>query len=88
MWAVSELLADHQEIWVSDHYGSGSTEYVPTLAANAQTTQQSLLSILETWLRQPVILVGASLGGAVTLDFALHHPHWVRVLVLMPNHFW
>lgn len=79
------LLTDHQEVWAIDRYGSGFTEYVPTLAANAQTIRQHLLSVLETWLRQPVMLVGASLGGAVALDFALHHPHWVRTLVLIDS---
>lgn len=79
------FLAEHQEVWAIDRYGSGFTEYVPTLAVNAQTIRQHLLSVLETWLRQPVMLVGASLGGAVALDFALHHPNWVQSLVLIDS---
>ena len=31
----------------------------------------------------PIVLVGASLGGAVAVDFALHHPEAVRGLVLV-----
>jgi pimeloyl-ACP methyl ester carboxylesterase len=79
------LLAKHQDVWAIDRYGSGFTEYVPTLAVNAQTIRQHLLSVLETWIRQPVILVGASLGGAVALDFALHYPRWVRSIVLIDS---
>ncbi len=79
------LLAEHQDIWAIDRYGSGFTEYVPTLAVNAQTIRQHLLNVLETWIQQPIMLVGASLGGAVALDFALHYPHWVRSLGLIDS---
>jgi pimeloyl-ACP methyl ester carboxylesterase len=41
--------------------------------------------LVETWINQPVILAGVSLGGAVAIDFALHHPSWVRSLVLIDS---
>jgi pimeloyl-ACP methyl ester carboxylesterase len=31
------------------------------------------------------MLVGASLGGAVAIDFALNYPNWVRSLVLIDS---
>jgi pimeloyl-ACP methyl ester carboxylesterase len=68
-----------------DLFGSGFTEYVPTLAVNPQTIRQHLLSVVETWIGQPVMLVGASLGGAVAIDFALNYPNWVRSLVLIDS---
>ena len=34
-------------------------------------------------MKQPVTLVGTSLGGAVALDFALAHPEAVERLVLL-----
>jgi pimeloyl-ACP methyl ester carboxylesterase len=79
------LLAGSHETWVIDQFGSGFTQYVPTLAVNPQTIRQHLLSVLESWIGQPVILVGASLGGAVAIDFALHYPDWVRSLVLIDS---
>jgi pimeloyl-ACP methyl ester carboxylesterase len=79
------LLAERQEIWAIDLFGSGFTEYVSTLAVNPQNIRRHLLSVLESWISQPVILVGASLGGAVAIDFALHHPNWVRSLVLIDS---
>lgn len=79
------LLANSHETWAVDLFGSGFTEYVPSLAVTPQTIRQHLLSVLKTWIHQPVILVGASLGGAVAIDFALHCPEWVRSLVLVDS---
>jgi pimeloyl-ACP methyl ester carboxylesterase len=79
------LLTADRATWTIDLFGAGFTEYSPTLAVNPQTIRQHLLSVVETWMQQPVILAGASLGGAVAIDFALHHPNWVRSLVLMDS---
>ena len=79
------LLATQHATWALDLFGSGFTEYVPTVAVNPQNIRRHLLSVLETLIGQPVILVGASLGGAVALDFVLHHPNWVRSLVLIDS---
>ncbi|MBE9182841.1 alpha/beta hydrolase [Oculatella sp. LEGE 06141] len=77
------LLAPQHETWVLDLLGFGFTEYTPTLAVSPPTIRQHLLSVLETWIGKPIILVGGSLGGAVAIDFVLHHPDWVRSLVLI-----
>jgi pimeloyl-ACP methyl ester carboxylesterase len=79
------LLANSHETWALDLFGSGFTQYVPTLAVNPQTIRQHLLSVVKTWIGQPVILVGASLGGAVAIDFALNYPNWVQSLVLIDS---
>jgi pimeloyl-ACP methyl ester carboxylesterase len=79
------LLAKHQEMWAIDLFGAGFTASVPTIAVNPQTIRHHLLSVVEAWIQQPVILVGASLGGAVAIDFALHHPNWVRALILIDS---
>ncbi len=79
------LIATQHETWALDLFGFGFTEYVPTVAVNPQNIRRHLLSVLKTWIGQPVTLVGASLGGAVATDFALHHPNWVRSLVLIDS---
>ena len=79
------LLAGSHETWAIDLFGSGFTAYVPTVAVKPQSIRRHLLSTLETCVKQPVVLVGASLGGAVAIDFALHHPNWVRALVLIDS---
>jgi pimeloyl-ACP methyl ester carboxylesterase len=78
-------LLTNQEIWAIDLFGAGFTEYIPGLAVNPPHIRQHLLSVLEAWIAQPVILVGASLGGAVAIDFTLHHPTWVESLVLIDS---
>ncbi|MBD2258383.1 alpha/beta hydrolase [Pseudanabaena sp. FACHB-2040] len=79
------LLTHRHEIWATDLLGSGFTEYTATLAVNPQTIRQHLLSVVKAWIGRPVILVGASLGGAVAIDFALYCPDWVRSLVLIDS---
>ncbi|MBD3883976.1 alpha/beta hydrolase [Phormidium tenue FACHB-886] len=78
-------LAAQHESWALDLFGFGFTDYVPTVAVNPQTIRRHLFSVMETWIGQPVVLVGASLGGAVAIDFALHHSNWVRSLVLIDS---
>jgi pimeloyl-ACP methyl ester carboxylesterase len=79
------LLRTQHETWAVDLFGSGFTEYLLTLAVNPQTIRQHLLSVVETWIGQPVMLVGASLGGAVAIDFSLNYPNWVQSLVLIDS---
>lgn len=79
------LLATQRPTWAVDLWGFGFTEYIPNLAVHPGNIRWHLLSVLQTWVGEPVILVGASLGGAVAIDFALHHPSWVRSLVLIDS---
>ncbi|MER3478044.1 MAG: alpha/beta hydrolase, partial [Leptolyngbya sp. ERB_1_2] len=77
-------LATQHETWAIDLLGSGFTESI-NVTVNSQTIRQHLLSLIQTWIKRPVILVGASLGGAVAIDFALHCPDWVRALVIIDS---
>ncbi|MGF1604524.1 MAG: alpha/beta fold hydrolase [Thermosynechococcaceae cyanobacterium] len=77
------LLVNHHKTWALDCYGSGFTAYNPHLAVNPHTIRQHLLGAIATLINKPVILVGASLGGAIAMDFAQHFPEWVRSLVLI-----
>lgn len=79
------FLVSCRETWAVDLLGSGFTEYSSILAVNPQNIRQHLLSVLETCIHRPVVLVGASLGGAVAIDFALHYPNWVQSLVLIDS---
>ena len=79
------LLAIKREAWALDLFGFGFTEHSSQVAVNPQTIRQHLYSFLSTCICQSVILVGASLGGAVAIDFALHHPDSVKALVLIDS---
>lgn len=79
------FLSTVRETWAVDLFGSGFTDYVADLAVNPQMIRQHLYHFLKAQICQPVMLVGASLGGAVAIDFALHHPRWVRSIVLIDS---
>lgn len=79
------FLSIHQEVWAIDLFGSGFTQHIPDLTVSPLSIRQHLLSVIETWICQPVILVGASLGGAVAIDLTLHHSNWVRSLILIDS---
>lgn len=81
-------LAAQRDTWAIDPLGFGFTATVPIVAVNPQKIRQHLFSVIHTWIAQPVILVGASLGGAVAIDFTLHYPDWVRSLVLIDSVGW
>lgn len=79
------LLVERYQVWAIDLFGSGFTESIVTFPINPQSIRHHLLSAVEAWIGQPVILAGASLGGAVAVDFALHYPNWVRSLILIDS---
>ncbi|PZD70525.1 Lipase 3 [Acaryochloris thomasi RCC1774] len=79
------LLAGQQQCWAVDWYGCGFTAYNPRLTVHPVHIRQHLFTIIRRWIGQPVMLIGASLGGAVALDFALHHPEFVKALVLLDS---
>ncbi|BAU11082.1 2-hydroxy-6-oxohepta-2,4-dienoate hydrolase [Leptolyngbya sp. NIES-3755] len=76
-------LAAENETWAIDPLGFGFTEAMSTV--EPRSIRQHLLNVVQTLIAQPVVLVGASLGGAIAIDFTLHHPEWVRSLVLIDS---
>jgi pimeloyl-ACP methyl ester carboxylesterase len=77
------LVADC-DIWAIDLLGFGFTEYNPELAINPFTIRQHLHAVWQQ-INQPIVLVGASMGGAVAIDFALKYPNYVQSLVLIDS---
>ncbi|PQQ13399.1 uncharacterized protein Pyn_31987 [Prunus yedoensis var. nudiflora] len=64
------------EAWAVDVLGKA-----PTMQCSIQAS--SSLSVLEVYIRRPMILVGPSLGASVAIDFAVHYPVAVEKLVLI-----
>lgn len=83
--ALLPLLAVQHEVWAVDLLGSGFTERLPNLAVNPTTIRQHLHATWRQLICQPIVLVGASLGGAVAIDFALAYPECVSQLVLIDS---
>lgn len=46
----------------------------PSRTVGPVDKRQHLYQFWKTLVRRPMVLVGASLGGAVAMDFALQHP--------------
>jgi pimeloyl-ACP methyl ester carboxylesterase len=79
------LLAKYRQTWAIDLLGFGFTERSPNLEVSPQTIKSHLYHFWKTAIAEPMILVGASMGGAVALDFALSYPEIVSKLVLIDS---
>lgn len=77
------LLAAHNETWAVDLLGFGFTERVQGMTFDPPAIKTHLYYFWLTLINQPVILVGASMGGATAIDFTLTYPHAVKQLVLI-----
>ncbi|MEG4943448.1 alpha/beta hydrolase [Microcoleus sp. F4-D5] len=79
------LLAAENETWAVDLLGFGFTERVAGLAFSQKAIATHFYYFWKTLISQPVILVGASMGGAAAIDFTLTHPEAVKKLVLIDS---
>jgi pimeloyl-ACP methyl ester carboxylesterase len=79
------LLGQENETWAVDLLGFGFTERVSGLAFNPGAIKTHLYYFWKTLIQQPVILVGASMGGAAAIDFTLTYPDAVKKLVLIDS---
>ena len=79
------LLAAENETWAVDLLGFGFTERSAGLPFSARAIESHLYYFWKTLISQPVILVGASMGGAAAIDFTLNYPEAVKQLVLIDS---
>jgi pimeloyl-ACP methyl ester carboxylesterase len=79
------LLAEQTQAWAVDLLGFGFTERPDNLEISTAAIRQHLYYFWEAVIRQPVILVGASMGGAAAIDFALAFPKAVEKLILIDS---
>ncbi len=78
-------LARSHETWAVDLLGFGFTERREDIPYSPDAIRKHLYRFWKTALQRPVILVGASMGGAAVLDFALSYPECVEKVVLMDS---
>jgi pimeloyl-ACP methyl ester carboxylesterase len=79
------LLAASQTTWAVDLLGFGFTQRLDELKFTPSAIHTHLYSFWQSLINQPVILVGASMGGATAIDFALTYPQAVSKLVLIDS---
>lgn len=79
------LLATENETWAVDLLGFGFTERIAGMSFSPKAIATHLYYFWKTLIEQPVILVGASMGGAAVIDFTLAYPEVVKKLVLIDS---
>jgi pimeloyl-ACP methyl ester carboxylesterase len=79
------LLAEHHETWAVDLLGFGFTERQAGLKFSAAEIKLHLFHTWKTLINKPLVLIGASMGGAAAIDFALSYPDVVEALVLLDS---
>jgi pimeloyl-ACP methyl ester carboxylesterase len=79
------LLATQQETWAVDLLGFGFSDRFSRLPYGAEGIKNHLYYFWKSQIQQPVILVGASMGGAAAIDFTLAYPEVVDKLVLLDS---
>lgn len=79
------LLATKNETWAVDLLGFGFTERLTEIPFSPTAIKTHLYYFWKTLIKEPVILVGASMGGAAAIDFTLAYPESVNKLVLLDS---
>ncbi|MGB3638432.1 MAG: alpha/beta hydrolase [Rivularia sp. (in: cyanobacteria)] len=77
------LLAAKNETIAVDLLGFGFTERLKNINYSPETIKTHLYHFWKTQINKPVILIGASMGGATAIDFTLDYPDSVHQLVLI-----
>ena len=75
-----EFFADNYQVLRYDMRGYGKSEPVDG-EFNHMNDLVSVLNALD--LHEPLILMGCSMGGGLTMDFALTHPSRVKALIMV-----
>lgn len=79
------ILATQTQTWAVDLLGFGFTDRIAEIKLSPSAIATHLYYFWKTLINQPVILVGASMGGAAAIDFTLTHPQAVQQLVLIDS---
>lgn len=78
-------LASFRETWAIDLLGFGFTDRTLTTKITPAAIKQHIYDFWRQQIQEPVVLVGASMGGAAAIDFTLTYPEAVSRLVLLDS---
>jgi pimeloyl-ACP methyl ester carboxylesterase len=79
------LLASATQTWALDLLGFGFSDRTLSPSFDPGAIKLHLHSFWQQQIGQPMVLVGASMGGAAALDFTLTYPDAVQKLVLLDS---
>jgi pimeloyl-ACP methyl ester carboxylesterase len=82
---LQPLLAEGQETWAVDLLGFGFSDRATGVAFSPVSICEHLHIFWQTMIQRPMIIVGASMGGAAAIDFTLKYPAAVNKLVLIDS---
>jgi pimeloyl-ACP methyl ester carboxylesterase len=77
------LLAKSCRVYAMDLAGFGFCDRTVLEDVNPALIKQHLKAFCEQVIKEPVVLIGASMGGGVAIDFATSYPDQVKQLVLI-----
>ncbi len=80
---LAPLLAASYQVYAMDLAGFGFCDRTVLSSVNPALVKQHLKAFCEQVIKEPVVLVGASMGGGVAIDFATSYPEMVSQLVLI-----
>ena len=78
-------LSQNYEVYALDLLGFGLTERHLQLDYNPKTIKTHLACFCQSIIKQPVVLVGASMGGGTAIDLGVTYPELVEKLVLIDS---
>lgn len=76
-------IATSYQTWALDLFGFGLTERLANVQISPESIKEHLYYFWKTAIAKPIILVGASMGGAAAIDFTLTYPDVVKKLILI-----
>ncbi len=81
------LLGETRSTWAVDLLGFGFTDRAidPDFDFTPENIKSHLYYTWKTLVQKPMVLVGASMGGAAAIDFALTYPEAVAKLILIDS---
>ena len=79
------ILAAQQSTYALDLLGFGFTQRNLKIPLHPDNIKTHLYHFWKTKIEQPIILAGASMGGAAAIDFTLTYPEAVKKLVLIDS---
>ncbi len=82
---LQPLLGLECETWAVDLLGFGFTERATGLSFSPSSICEHLHSFWQRLIQRPMVIVGASMGGAAAIDFVLKYPQAVEKLVLIDS---
>jgi len=78
-------LTPYRETWTIDLLGFGFSPHPGNLSIKPLHIKTALYEFWKTMIARPIVLVGASMGGAAAMDFALTYPDVAAKLVLIDS---